>query len=201
MPSTDPRIDTYIGKSAEFARPILKHLRALVHQGCPEVEETLKWSMPSFVHKGILCGMAAFKQHVTFGFWKHELVVGKDGDKQAMGQFGWITSLNDLPSDQTLLQYIRKAAQLNDAGTQPASRVRSKPRPNRELIIPDFFIAALKRNKKAQANFEKFSYSHKKEYVQWLTEAKREETRQRRLETALAWIAEGKSQNWKYARC
>jgi uncharacterized protein YdeI (YjbR/CyaY-like superfamily) len=197
MGKKDPRVDAYIAKSAGFAQPILNHLRELVHRGCPEVEETLKWSMPSFVYKGLLCGMAAFKQHATFGFWKHELVVGKTGEKEGMGQFGRITSLKDLPTKTVLLGYIRKAAALNDAGIKAPARTRIKP----ELAVPDYFVAALKKNKRAQANFDKFSYSHKKEYVEWLTGAKREDTRQRRLQMALAWIARGKTQNWKYMRC
>ncbi|HVV70174.1 MAG TPA: DUF1801 domain-containing protein, partial [Verrucomicrobiae bacterium] len=114
MGTKDPRIDAYIARSAEFARPILTHLRALVHRGCPEVEETLKWSMPSFGYKGILCTMAAFKQHATFGFWKHELVLGKASRDGGMGQFGRLGSLEDLPADRVLLGYIRKAAELND---------------------------------------------------------------------------------------
>jgi uncharacterized protein YdeI (YjbR/CyaY-like superfamily) len=201
MGKRDPHVDAYIAKSPEFAQPILTHLRELVHRGCPEVEETIKWSMPSFVYKGMLCGMAAFKQHATFGFWKHELVVGKAGEKEGMGQFGRITSLKDLPSSKVLLEHIRKAAALNDAGIKAPSRIRAKPGEKRELAVPDYLVAALKQNKAAQANFEKFSFSHKKEYVEWLTGAKREETRQKRLQNALAWIAEGKSQNWKYMRC
>jgi uncharacterized protein YdeI (YjbR/CyaY-like superfamily) len=201
MSKKNPRIDAYIAKSAEFARPILKHLRVLVHQGCPEVEETLKWSMPSFVYKGLLCGMAAFKQHATFGFWKHELVVGKTADQEGMGQFGRITSLKDLPSDRILLGYIRRAVELNDAGIKAPSRKRAKPGEKRELAVPDYLITALKKNKQALKNFEEFSYSHKKEYVEWLIGAKREETRQKRLSTALVWIAQGKSQNWKYMGC
>jgi uncharacterized protein YdeI (YjbR/CyaY-like superfamily) len=201
MANKDPRIDAYIANAAPFARPILKHLRQLVHQGCPEVQETLKWRMPSFTYKGLLCGMAAFKQHATFGFWKHELVVGKNEETDGMGQFGRITSLKDLPSDKILLEYIRKATALNDAGIKAPSRVRAKPGEKRELAVPDYLLAALRKNAKAKTHFENFSYSHKKEYVEWLTGAKREETRQKRLETALAWISEGKSQNWKYMRC
>ena len=200
MPKVDPRVDAYIAKSAEFARPILTHLRALVHEACPDIEETIKWNMPSFTYKGLLCGMAAFKQHAVFGFWKHDLVVGKDGEKEGMGQFGKITTVKDLPTDKMLLGYIRKAVALNEAGA-PARPRPSKPKVKPEIIVPDFFAAALKKNKTAQTNFENFSYSHKKEYVQWLTEAKRPETRDRRLQTALAWIAEGKSQNWRYERC
>ena len=201
MRKTDPRIDAYIVKSAGFAQPILNHLRELVHRGCPEVEETLKWSRPSFVYKGLMCGMAAFKQHATFGFWKHELVTGRTGEKEGMGQFGRITSLKDLPAEKVLLGYIRKAVTLNEAAIKAPAPARAKPGEKRELVVPDYFVAALKKNKTAQANFEKFSYSHKMEYVEWLTGAKREDTRQKRLQTALAWIAEGKSQNWKYARC
>jgi uncharacterized protein YdeI (YjbR/CyaY-like superfamily) len=200
MSKRDARIDAYIAKSAGFAQPILNHLRELVHRGCPEVEETLKWSRPSFVYKGLLCGMAAFKQHATFGFWKHELVVGKTGEKEGMGQFGRITSLKDLPARKVLMGYIRKAVALNEAGIKPPAPTRAQPGEKRELAVPDYLVAALKNNKTAQANFENFSYSHKKEYVEWLTGAKREDTRQKRLQTALAWIAEGKSQNWKYMR-
>jgi uncharacterized protein YdeI (YjbR/CyaY-like superfamily) len=200
MGKEDPRIDAYIAKSAVFAQPILNHLRDLVHQGCPEVEEMLKWSMPSFVYKGLLCGMAAFKQHVTFGFWKHELVVGRAAEKEGMGQFGRLSSLKDLPADKVLLGYIRKAVALNEAGIKAPAHTRAKPGEKREIAVPDYLVAALKKNNAARANFEKFSYSHKKEYVEWLAGAKREETRQKRLQTALAWIAEGKSQNWKYMR-
>jgi uncharacterized protein YdeI (YjbR/CyaY-like superfamily) len=200
MSKKDPRVDAYIENAAEFARPILKHLRALVHQGCPEVEETIKWRMPSFTYKGLLCGLAAFKQHATFGFWKHELVMGKNGENYGMGQFGRMTSLKDLPSDKVILGYIRKAVELNDAGVK-TPRNRAKPGEKRELTVPDYFVAALRKNKTAKANFENFSYSHKKEYIEWLTEAKRDETRQKRLETAVAWIAGGKSRNWKYANC
>src|ERR1043166_2978957 len=141
MGKQDPRIDNYIAKSAEFARPILQHLRELVHRGCPEVEETLKWNMPSFVHKGLLCGMAAFKQHASFGFWKHELVVAKTGEKEAMGQFGRITSLKDLPPDTVLLEYIRTAAKLNEAGIKPPSRIRVKPGEKRDLPVPNYLVA------------------------------------------------------------
>ena len=201
MSKKDPRIDAYIAKSAEFSRPILARLRALVHQGCPEAQETLKWSMPWFEYKGLLCGMAAFKEHATFGFWQHRLILDKSADAAGMGQFGRITSLRDLPSDKTLLGYIAKAVKLKDSGVKSASGTRNKRDSKRELVVPDYLAAALSKNKRALTNFEKFSYSHKKEYVEWLTGAKREETREKRLSTALAWIQEGKPQNWKYMRC
>jgi uncharacterized protein YdeI (YjbR/CyaY-like superfamily) len=201
MPKKDPRVDAYIAKAAAFAQPVLRHLRKLVHTGCPEVEETLKWSMPSFTYKGILCGMAAFKEHCTFGFWKHDLVVGaQEAPKaeEAMGTFGRITKLSDLPSNEVLLGYIRKAVELNDAGIK---RQAPPKKPREELKIPSFLLEALKRNKKALETFEAFSYSHKKEYVEWITEAKRDETRDKRLATAITWIAQGKPRNWKYANC
>jgi len=140
MGKKDPRIDAYIAKSAGFARPILKHLRQLVHQGCPEVEETIKWSMPAFGCEGLLCHMAAFKQHVAFGFWKGELVLGKKQETEGMGQFGRITSLRDLPPDETLLGYIRKAAELNNAGVKAPSRPRAKAEAKRDLAVPDYFF-------------------------------------------------------------
>ena len=201
MPTKDPRIDAYIAKSADFARPILNHLRKLVHNACPDVEETMKWNFPHFVHHGILCGMGAFKQHCTFGFWKRELVLGKDlgaRREDSMGQFGRITALADLPSEKILLGYIRKAAALNEAGVKSPAR---KPKAKKPLAVPADFMAALKKNKVALATFENFSPSHKREYVEWITGAKRVETRNSRLATAIAWLAEGKSRHWKYANC
>jgi uncharacterized protein YdeI (YjbR/CyaY-like superfamily) len=200
VPNRDPRVDAYIANSAEFARPILEHLRDVVHRACPQAEETLKWRMPTFIYHGMLCGMAAFKQHCTFGFWKHELVVGQEqaGDAQAMGQFGRITQLADLPSRKLLASYIKKAMRLNEEGIK-APRAAPKRKPARR--VPDDLAAALKKNRKAAATFAAFSPSHQREYVEWITEAKREETRAKRLATAIQWIAEGKPRNWKYMNC
>ncbi len=202
MPSTDKRVDAYIAKSAEFAKPILTHLRGIVHEGCSEVEETIKWSFPHFMYKGkILCSMASFKQHCALHFWRGDQVLDKKDNKsdEAMGQFGRITSLKDLPPKKTLLGYVKKAVLNHDAGITPT---RSKPsKEKKELVIPDYFTAVLKKNKKAQATFDAFSYSHRKEYVEWITEAKTDETRQRRIATTLEWLAEGKSRNWKYEKC
>lgn len=204
MKTSDPRVDAYIARSATFARPILRRLRALVHDACPEAEETMKWSMPSFLYNGkILCGMAAFKAHCTFGFWHKEMakILGEDGAgaDEAMGSFGRITSLVDLPSDATMRRYLRKAATLNASGA-PA-----RPRPARKLAeplsVPADLAAALKKNRPAAATFESFRPSHRKEYIDWITEAKREETRAKRLATTLKWLAEGKSRNWKYEKC
>jgi uncharacterized protein YdeI (YjbR/CyaY-like superfamily) len=200
----DPRVDAYIAKSAEFARPILTHLRELVHQACPDATETLKWSMPHFEYAGaILCGMAAFKAHCTFGFWHQgmQAVLRKDGidGESAMGSFGRITSLNDLPGDKALLRYLREAAKLNASGA-PA-RPRTARGPAKELPVPADLAAALKKNKTAATAWAEFSPSHRKEYIQWITEAKRDETRQSRLATTLEWLAEGKPRNWKYMNC
>ena len=204
MARKDSRVDACIAKSAPFAQPILKHIRKLVHAGCPEVEETIKWQFPSFMYKGMVCGMAAFKNHCTFGFWKHELIFGKEklvanGDERGMGQFGRITSLSDLPEDNVLLGYIKEAVRLNDEGVKVPSRAR--PKKKMPLVVPDYFMKELKKNKKALAVFEGFSYSHKKEYTEWITEAKAEATRKRRIDTAIQWMTEGKARNWKYMNC
>jgi len=204
MPKKDPRVDAYIAKSADFAKPILKRLRKLIHSACPEVVEKLKWSMPSFEYKGILCGFAAFKHHATFGFWKGDLMFS--GDKfvqkrasEAMGHFGRLTKLSDLPSDKLLLSYIKEAMRLNDEGIKKAAKPQPKVKP--VLVVPPELLAALKKNAKAKATFDAFSYSHKKEYTEWIGEAKQAETQVRRLATAIKWLSEGKSRNWKYERC
>lgn len=201
MGTKDPRVDAYIARSADFARPILTHLREVVHAACPDVEEAMKWSFPHFMYKGILCSMAAFKEHCTFGFWKASLVLdpADRSDEQAAGQFGRITKIGDLPSKTALRGYVKKAMELNDAGVKPAPRARPKAKP--ELVVPDDLAAALAKHTKARATFESFSPSHRREYVEWITGAKGADTRQRRLETALEWMAEGKSRNWKYAKC
>ena len=199
MGKRDPRVDAYIDKAAGFAKPILVHLRETVHAACPEADETLKWSMPSFMYAGgILCGMAAFKQHATFGFWKGDLVLGdKAQSGNGMGHFGKITRVADVPPKRELTAYIKKAASLNDEGIKVA-RAPRKPGGAKLLRVPADLAAALQKNKKAQATFENFRPSHRNEYVEWITEAKGEETRARRIKTAIAQMAEGKSQNWKY---
>ena len=205
MGTTDPRVDAYIAQSADFAKPILTHLRELIHKNCPTVEETIKWSFPHFMYKPpvekkarVLCSMAAFKQHCAFGFWYMD---AGDSAREAetgpaMGQFGRITSLSDLPKDLT--KKIKEAVKSRDAGVKPVTRPRSTEK--KELEIPDYFTAALKTNKKALATFEGFNYSNKKDYVEWVTEAKTAETRKNRLATAVEWMSEGKIRNWKYVR-
>lgn len=201
----DLRVDTYIEKAQPFAQPILKHLRKLVHKACPEVEETIKWGMPSFECKGPLCGIASFKQHAILGFWKTALLKDPKGYLQehkakggdAMGNLGRITSLKNLPPDEVIIDFVRQAKKLNDDGT------KLPPKPKKEQVempVPEYFATALKKNKKAQATFSTFSSSQRKEYVEWVTEAKTEATREKRLATSIEWMAEGKRRNWKYEK-
>jgi uncharacterized protein YdeI (YjbR/CyaY-like superfamily) len=199
MPTLDPRVDAYIDKAADFAKPILTHIRKLVHKACPDITETMKWSFPHFDHKGTVCSMASFKQHCAFGFWKQSLM--EQGafptEKTAMGSFGRITSVKDLPPDKVMTGLIRQAVELNEKGV----KVVRKPVEKKELVVPKDLTAALSKNKTAKATFDKFAYSHKKEYVQWIEEAKTEATRNKRLATTVEWLSEGKSRNWKYENC
>lgn len=197
MPTRDPRVDTYIAQAPEFARPILEWLRAQVLRNCPEVVETIKWRMPSYEQRGILCGMAAFKAHCVFGFWKHELLLGAFDAKarEAMGSFGCIKSKADLPTAREFAAALRKAVELNEQGVRaPRPKRARKPAPR----MPAELRAALAKNARARATFEAFSPSHQREYIEWIAEAKRPQTREKRLATALEWLAEGKPRNWKY---
>lgn len=206
MIKKDKAIDAYIAKSADFAKPILLHIRELVHKACPDVEEKMKWSFPHFDYKGeMMCSMAAFKQHMSFGFWKAALMkdpvlVETAKSEVAMGHLGRITSLKDLPPDKKLIAWIKEAMQLTDKGIKLPAKPKPTEKDKKELVVPDYFVKALAKNKKAKQVFENFAYSHKKEYLQWITEAKTEETRSKRMETALEWIAEGKGRNWKYMK-
>lgn len=201
MAKKDRRVDAYIERSADFARPILKHVRKVVHAALPTVEEDLKWGMPHFMYNGMLCGMAAFKRHCSFGFWRakelaklHKEFAPSD---EAMYQFGRITKKSDLPSDKLITKLVNAAAALNECGPKPRPTAKSK-KPARKM--PPAFLAALKKNKKAHAAFAAFSPSHQREYIEWIAEAKRDETRDRRIATAIEWIAAGKSRNWKYEK-
>jgi uncharacterized protein YdeI (YjbR/CyaY-like superfamily) len=204
MPVNDKRIDDYINKSAPFAIPILNKIRQLVHKSCPDVKENIKWSFPHFEYKGsILCSMASFKQHCAFGFWLGSQMNDPHGilaitDRTAMGNLGAIKSLSDLPNDKIMTAYIKEAMKLIDSGAKVTKKVAANT--EKILEIPGYFENALNKNKKAKQQFESFPYSHRKEYIQWITEAKTEPTREKRVETALEWIAEGKSRNWKYER-
>lgn len=196
MPTTDPRVDAYIAKAAAFARPILVELRARVHAACPDVVETVKWGTPAFEHHGPLAGMAGFKAHCAFGFWKHALLLpGEPRNDMAWGSFGRILSLDDLPPKAAFRALVRKAMQLNEQGVK-VPRAGAKARPEAKLH-PEF-AAALAAAPKAKATFDGFAPSHRREYADWIAEAKRDETRARRIEQAIAWLAEGKQRNWKY---
>ena len=202
METFDKRVDAYIEKSAEFAKPILTHLRALIHKASPEITETIKWSFPVFAFKGTVCHFASFKQHCAFGFWKGSLLpdpekILEDNRDSAMSQFGRITSLKDLPSDEVLIQYIRNAVLLNETGVKLPAKKKTTVA---DVKVPTYFNEQLSKNPLAQSTFEAFSNSHKKEYLEWLAEAKTETTRQKRMETALEWLSEGKSRNWKYKK-
>jgi uncharacterized protein YdeI (YjbR/CyaY-like superfamily) len=203
LPATDPRVDAYIAKSADFARPILEHLRKLVHAGCPGVTENIKWSFPVFDYQGsILCNMAAFKNHCSFGFWKASVMKDPKGilqitDRNSMGHFDRISSLRDLPPDAVLIAYVKEAARLNE---RKVKLPRVKKPAKKELKTPVDLLSAFKKNKTAQKYFDSFSPSQRREYIEWITEAKTEETRERRLCAAIEWIAEGKTRNWKYMR-
>jgi uncharacterized protein YdeI (YjbR/CyaY-like superfamily) len=201
MEKYDPRIDKYIDEAAEFAKPILNHLRTLVHQACPEMKETMKWSFPHFEYKGTVCSMAAFKQHCAFGFWKAALLppatmeLRSSASANAMGQLGRICSLNDLPADDLLISSIKFAVQLNEEGV----KVKKKPAaPKTDLVIPEDFADLLNVAVQAKTHFDNFSYSQKKEYLQWITEAKTAVTREKRMNTAIEWLSDGKIRNWKY---
>lgn len=199
MSRKDPRIDAYIAKSAEFAQPILNHIRDVVHATCADVEETMKWSFPHFDYKGtMMCSMASFKGHCALGFWKGSLILGDDKDDSAMGQFGRITSLKDLPSKRELSGYIKMAMKLNEDGVKVPTRKSTKVV---EVETPPALAIALKKNMKAQKHFDAFTPGKRKEYNEWIAEAKTDATRDRRIEQSVEWISEGKSRHWKYQDC
>jgi len=209
MATKDPRVDAYINtRAADFAKPILKKLRALVHKGCPQVKETIKWGMPSFEYRGPFCGMAAFKQHCVFGFWKAALLFGDPKSKgTSEAKLNWgahgrdpipacITSVKDLPSDATILVLIKKAMRLNEDGVKVPRKSKKRP----ALKMPKDFAAAIRKSKKAATHFAAFSPSKKRDYIEWIMDAKTDVTRQKRMKTAIEWISQGKSRNWKYER-
>lgn len=188
-------VDAYIDKAAPFAQPILRHFRALVHAQCPDAGEAIKWGMPHFVGNGILCYMAAFKQHCAFGFRFAGKIVGDSAAAQdAMGQFGRITALKDLPGDAQLRRFLKQALELDRNGTPTPNPARKA----RRLVVPADLRKALAANKAAQKHFDAFSASARNEYISWITEAKQAATRARRLATTLEWVAEGRHRNWQY---
>ncbi len=195
----NPQVDEYIKKAPEFAKPILVHVRALIHKASPDIEETIKWGVPHFEYKGVICSIAAFKEHCAFGYWKeplipemHEHIKNK---ASAWGSIGRVTSVKDLPSDELIIRWTKAAIELNEKGIKLD---RGPKGPATEKNIPADLSKALKANEKAEGYWKEFSTSKKNEYIDWLEEAKTEETRNKRLETAIEWISEGKERMWKY---
>jgi len=202
MEQYDPRVDAYIAKSADFAKPVLQHIRKLVHEASPLITENIKWGFPFFEYKGPVCQMAAFKQHMAFGFWKASRLNDPDhllnkGEDASAGSFGRINNLADLPNDNALKAFVLQAIELNESGVKIAKPKATAEK--KELVVPDYFIQELDQNPAAKGAFEKFSYSHKKEYLQWITEAKTDATREKRMVQAMEMMSDGKSRNWKYA--
>ncbi len=199
MKNTNPEVDTYIKKAQPFAQPILKHVRQLMHTGCPELTETIKWGMPHFEYHGVIASMAAFKEHAVFGFWKEDLIPGMKQyikEKEAMGSWGRITSLKGIPPDKEIIAFVRDAAELNEKGVKSPKRA---PKPV-VVNMPDDFMSAIRANKKAHATYESFSPSNKRDYADWINVAKSDETRKERMETAIQWMSEGKPRMWKYMK-
>jgi uncharacterized protein YdeI (YjbR/CyaY-like superfamily) len=202
----NPAVDAYIAKSAGFAQPILRHVRTLMHRGCPKIEESIKWGVPAFEREGIVAMMAAFKKHVAFGFWGEKLVrekLGADADrmfpkdaKPGMGGRRYLARA-ELPADAVILRAVKAAVALNETGVRPKRARKRKPPP----ISPPYLVAALKKNAKARATFDRFTPAQRREYVEWLVEARQDATRERRLAQTVEWLAEGKRRNWKYQDC
>lgn len=199
-----PEVDAYIAAAPDFARPILKKLRTLFHKGSPRMHESIKWSAPFFECDGIVGSMSAFKQHVSYGFWKakelkdpHGLLKGVGNTQMAMAK---ASSVADLPEDEVFVEYVREAVRVNAAAAASPGPKTAKRKPAKELPVPDALLAALKKDKKARATFEAFPPSHRNEYAEWIAEAKQEATRARRVAQALEWLSEGKPRNWKYMK-
>ena len=202
----NPAVDAYIAKSAGFAKPILKHVRKLMHRGCPKIEETIKWGVPAFERQGMVAMMAAFRQHVAFGFWSEKLIrksLGADADrafprdaKLGMGGRRY-HSCGELPPDAVIVRAVKAAVALNEAGVRPVRTAKAKPPPK----APPYLAAALKKDAKARATWAHLTPGRQREYVEWLVEAKQAATRERRLAQALEWLAAGKPRYWKYQDC
>ena len=205
MSSYSDKVDQYVEGAADFAKPILIHIREVMHTTCPDVEEAWKWSFPVFMYKGeIMCNMSAFKNHASFGFWKASIMPDPEGlfsiGKEGMGHLGKLQSMKDLPKDSVLKKYIKAAMKLNEDGVK-VQRTQPTEQEKAELVVPDYFVKLLKKHKEAERKFAAFSYSHRKEYIMWFEEAKTEATRDKRTAQAIEWITEGKGRNWKYEKC
>lgn len=203
MPKRDSRVDAYIAKSADFAKPILTHFRAVVDEACPDATETIKWSTPAWDYAGsMLCSMAAFKQHCSLGFWKANLLTlnGKPLGIGAGGQLSHIATVKDLPSRSTLVSLVKQAAKLNADGVKGSVMSGRRRTARAAPPVPADLKRGLARNRRARDVFEAFPPSHQREYVEWIVGAKREETRAQRVATTLEWLSEGRPRNWKYMK-
>jgi uncharacterized protein YdeI (YjbR/CyaY-like superfamily) len=199
MKNTNPKVDEYIKNAAPFAQPILKHIRELMHKGCPELTETIKWGMPHFDYKGTFASMAAFKEHAVFGFHKEDLIPGMKQyvkEKEAMGSWGRITSVEGVPPDNEIIEFVKVAAKLNEEGIKSPKRA---PKPV-VVNMPEDFTKAIQANEKAHEVYKNFSPSNQRDYAEWINEAKTEKTRSERMETAIEWMSEGKPRMWKYMK-
>lgn len=202
MEKYNPLVDEYIEKSPDFSKPILNYIREIVHEFCTDAEEAIKWKFPTFMYKGkILCSMVSFKAYCSMGFWLHgEMQTIKnletDVEKTNMFSLGKITKLEDLPSKPQLKKIILEAMELTDMGVKLKKAAPTKT----ETAVPDEFQNVLDQNKKVLEIFQKASPSFRKEYINWITEAKTETTRNKRMEQAIEWISEGKGRNWKYEK-
>lgn len=197
MATRDKRVDAYITKAPPFAKPILTTVRGWVHEGAPACEETLKWGHPSFVQEGILCGMVAFKAYCGVHFWQGKNVASEfTGPKGPAQQLGKLFTVKDLPSKKTFLAYVKKAVELNSSGV----KVSRQTKPRKALAMPPEFRKAIDRSGKARGTFDAFPPSHQREYIEWISEAKQDATRERRIAQALEWLEEGKPRNWKYMK-
>ena len=203
MGERSAEVEAYVAGAPEFARPILERIRDAFHAGCPDLVERMKWGIPAFEYKGMLGGMAFFKKHVAFGFWKGRVMADPahlfDGGPRASTMNVKVASLADLPPKKVLVAYVREAKRLNDEGVKDP--VRARPRGSIEVKVPDDLASALARNSRARKTFEAFTAGQRRDYVEWLEEARRPETRAKRLETTIEWLGEGKTRNWKYERC
>ena len=197
MGQRDKRIDAYIAKAGAFAQPMMSALREMVHETCPDVVETVKWSRPGFDYNGLLCGMDAFKAHMSFRFWLHAELVKHATDAKTLDQLNRMESVTDLPSRSKIVTCIKHAMALNDAGVKLTRRVSKVPK---AVVVPEELAAALAKKPKAQKAFDAMSPSCRREYSEWVAGAKRDETKATRVEKAIAQVLEGKSLNWKYER-
>ena len=186
----NPKVDAYIDKQQDFAKPILKHVRKLAHEALPRAEEALKWGVPYFTVNGKnAVGMAAFKKHASVMVCSTETAGG------GMGNFGKLTDVSQLPGDEELIRQFRESA---EAVQSPET---SQPKTKPVLAMPDDLASAIADTPSAQEVFDGFTDAQRRDYIEWVMSAKRQPTREKRVATAAEWIGEGKKRNWKYEKC